>query len=241
MATFGMISATVADVRRRIAAACARVGRDSAAVTLIGVTKTVSVDRIGEATAAGLTVFGENRVQEAAAKIEALRQTPGASRAAEWHLIGTLQRNKVRQAVELFDLVHSVESVELAQALERHACAIGKRQAVLIQVNVTGEATKHGVAFDRAEEVAGAVAAMPGLSLRGLMTMAALGATPEATRAAFRQLRQIGEQLARRGVWAAAEPALSMGMSDDFEIAVEEGATMVRIGRALFGERGPRR
>lgn len=229
----------MADIRRRIAQACARSGREVSSVTLIGVTKTVPPERLREAIAAGLTVFGENRVQEAAAKIRALHALrPAPPATIRWHLVGTLQRNKACQAVELFDLIHSVDSLAVAEAVARQARRLGKCQSALVQVNVTGEAGQHGVRPEEAEALAEAVAAMPGLALWGFMTIGPLGAAPETTRAAFRRLRQIRDDaVARHPAWRDAGRELSMGMSDDFEIAVEEGATMVRVGRALFGER----
>jgi len=217
-------------VRERIAAAAARAGRDAASVTLITVSKTVPVERLRGIETARATDLGENRVREAAAKIEAL------GRPVSWHLIGHLQRNKARAAVELFDLIHSVDDVELAQTLDRHASALGKRQRVLFQVNVSGEESKDG--FDPAAlpAVAERLAALPSLRPEGLMTIAPQGAGDAELRRVFGALRALHEQLAP--VFGAERwRQLSMGMSDDYETAVEEGATLVRVGRAIFGER----
>ncbi len=235
-----MLSASVADVQRRIAAACARTGRLAADVVIIGVTKTVSVDRIVGAVAVGLRQFGENRVQEAVVKIHQLHEADCVHRdVVQWHMIGTLQRNKVQQAVELFDLIHSIDSAALAEEVNRQAGQIGKRQPVLIQVNVFGERTKHGVLPDAVEPLVQTISQLSHLEGRGFMTMAPLGASPEVVRDSFHRLRVLRDQVCGGRVLSGQPWAqLSMGMSDDFELAVEEGATMVRIGRALFGERG---
>lgn len=238
------IARQIAAVRARIAAAADRAGRDPAAVRLVGVTKTHPPELVREALAAGLADVGENRVQEAEAKIAAL--APERSRLI-WHLIGHLQSNKARRATQLFDYVHSVDSLRLAQALSRHAVA--ERPAplpILLQVNVSGEASKEGFDLDRWEERPTALAAfladverileLPGLRLDGLMTIAPWGSDPEQARPHFRAACALRDELARRlpgDHWAE----LSMGMTDDFEVAIEEGATIVRVGRAIFGAR----
>jgi pyridoxal phosphate enzyme (YggS family) len=214
----------IAAVRSRIDAACARAGRDPSGVTLIGVTKTHRADIVQAAYDAGLRHFGENRVQEGRAKIEALRSaTPGAT----WHLIGHLQTNKIAAALECFDILHGIDSVRLAQAISERA---GTPIDIMLEVNVAGEASKFGM---RPADVAGAVeaiGAMPGLRLRGLMAVAPVVDDPEDARPVFRRLRELRD--------AAGLTELSMGMTDDFEVAVEEGATFVRVGRAIFGARG---
>ncbi len=235
------VAERLARVRERIAMAAARAGRSPDAITLVAVTKTHPPALIAEALAAGATDLGENRVQEAAAKIPAL----AGDRAPRWHLIGHLQRNKARLAAELFDLIHSVDSLRLAEALARHV-APGRRLPVLLQVNVSGEATKEG--FDLAGGLANrpaldallpeveAILALPSLEVRGLMTIAPISASPEDARPTFAALRELRDDLARRypdAGWAE----LSMGMTDDFEAAIAEGATIVRVGRAIFGER----
>ena len=215
----------------RIASACSRSGRPSSGVTLVAVTKTVPVERIRVAVEAGFTVLGENRVQEAAPKIAEL----GRERAS-WHLIGPLQSNKAARAIDLFDVVESVDSIALARRLDRLAADHGRTEVpVLLEVNVDADPGKSGYRVDRVEAELVELADVPRLRLLGLMTVGRLATDPEQARPTFRRLRELSERLRAR------EPrlgdALSMGMSDDFEVAVEEGATIVRLGRAIFGER----
>lgn len=198
-------------------------------VNIIAVTKTHPADAVTAALAAGLTAVGENRVQEALAKQEALPGVP-----VEWHLIGSLQRNKARQAVNRFALIHSVDSLALAQELDRRA-APGSRQRVLVQVNCSAEPQKGGVEPDQLPALLEAVARLERLELQGLMTMAALTEDLTVQRQAFRRLRALRDAAEGRG---HRLPELSMGMSGDYLVAVEEGATMVRLGTLLFGERG---
>ena len=221
------IEANVARVCARIAEAALRGGRQPESVQLVAVTKTVGPERIRQAAACGLRVFGENRVQEARAKVS---EVPGVS----WHLIGSLQRNKVKEALRLFEVIHSVDSVGLAEELSRRSMERGTRRAeVLLQVNISQEPQKHGVAPEEAERVVGAVLDLQGLRLRGLMGMAPLVDTPEAARPSFRRLRELRDRL-EEAFPEAGVYELSMGMTDDFEVAIEEGATIVRVGRALF-------
>jgi len=221
------IDANIARVRARIAEAALRGGRRPESVQLVAVTKTVGPERIREAVACGLRVFGENRVQEARAKVS---EVPGVS----WHLIGSLQRNKVKEALRLFEVIHSMDSVGLAEELSRRSMERGTRRAeVLLQVNISQEPQKHGVAPEEAERVVGAVLELQGLRLRGLMGMAPLVETPEAARPSFRRLRELRDRLGE-AFPEAGVCELSMGMTDDFEVAIEEGATIVRVGRALF-------
>jgi hypothetical protein len=221
------------EVRGRIARAAARVGRDPRAVVLVGVVKTVPVERIREALESGLADLGENRVQEAEAHVGALGRT-----AARWHLVGHLQRNKAVRAIELFDRVHGVDSAGLAETLSRRAAAAGRRLPVLVEVNVSGETSKFGVAPEGAMVLLERVAPLPGLALEGLMTVGAPVASAEEARPGFARLRALRDRVER--ALGRRLPELSMGMSDDFEVAVEEGATLVRIGRALFGDRPAR-
>lgn len=218
------------EVRGRIRAAAARSGRPPERVTLVGVTKTVAAEVVQEAVALGLTDLGENRVQEAQAKIQAV----GRDR-ARWHLIGHLQRNKSGRAVELFDRFHSVDDVDLAETLSRHAVSSGRPLPVLVEVNVSGEATKFGVAPDGLEPLLERIAALPGLRLDGLMTVGPMVERAEDARAGFARLRTLRDRAEQR--LGLALPELSMGMSGDFEVAVEEGSTMVRVGSAIFGAR----
>jgi pyridoxal phosphate enzyme (YggS family) len=217
-------------VLNRIERAAARAGRDPAAVTLVAVSKTVAADRVQAAIDAGLVILGENRVQEAATKVPA---THGAT----WHLIGPLQSNKAGRAVELFDVVESVDSLELARRLDRLA---GERRPhrplpVLLQVNVADDPAKAGFAPDAVAAALPEILALPNLRAEGLMTIGALVDSAEAARPTFRALHDLAAGLRVRH--PALGAALSMGMSDDFEVAVEEGATIVRVGRALFGDR----
>ena len=218
------------EVRGRIAAAAAHSGRPAEGVTLVGVTKTVAVAAVQAAVAFGLNDLGESRVQEAQAKI----QVVGRDR-ARWHLIGHLQRNKAGRAVELFDRFHCVDGADLAEALSRHAVSSGRSLPVLVEVNVSGEATKFGVAPEELEPLLERIAALPGLRLDGLMTVGPMVERAEDARAGFARLRALRDRAEPR--LGRALPELSMGMSGDFEVAVEEGSTMVRVGSAIFGER----
>lgn len=220
------LAANVARVRERIADATLRSGRRPEDVLLVAVTKTVGLDRIREAIACGLRVFGENRVQEAREKVPHL---PGVS----WHLIGSLQRNKVKEALRLFEVVHSVDSLPLAEEISRRAPEGGRPAEVLIQVNISHEPQKHGVAPEAARDLVAAASRLPGIRIRGLMGIAPIVPRPEEARPCFRLLRELRDRL-REALPGAELPDLSMGMTDDFEVAVEEGSTMVRIGRALF-------
>jgi len=217
------LAANIERIRDRIAAACQRAGRDAGDVLLLGVTKTVAPELVDQAVAAGLAVFGENKIQEAQAKI------PAVAGRARWHFIGHLQTNKARAAVALFDLIQSVDSVKLAGELDKWAAVAGKTQPVLLEINIAGEASKHGLRPADAPAALAKINRLAHLDVRGLMTIPPAAADPELTRQYFRQLRQLRDQLGL--------PELSMGMSYDFEIAVEEGATIIRVGAAIFGER----
>jgi pyridoxal phosphate enzyme (YggS family) len=230
-----MAMGTVADnlnaVKERIAKAAARVGRDPEAVRLVAVTKTMPVERIREAIEAGQRVFGENRVQEAQVKIEAL------GRAVQWHLIGHLQRNKVKFVCELFDLIESVDSLRLAQDINARAAQHDVVMPVLIQVNIGDETTKSGVPAAEALALVQQVAALPHIAIRGLMCVPPAVEIAEHARPYFVELRTLAEQIAREPIATVSMAELSMGMSHDFEVAIEEGATMVRVGSAIFGQR----
>ena len=226
---------TVADnldaLRERIAKAAARAGRDPAGVTLVAVTKTMPVERIREAIDAGQRVFGENRVQEAQAKVEAL------GRDVQWHLIGHLQRNKVKFVCGLFDMIHSVDSLPLAQDISGRAARSSMVMPVLIQVNIGDEATKSGVDPSETLALVRQVAALPHVAVRGLMCVPPAVEIAEHARPYFVQLRTLAAQIERERIPNVAMTELSMGMSHDFEVAIEEGATMVRVGSAIFGPR----
>ncbi len=204
-------------------------------VTLIAVTKTQSPEVVREAFAAGLKVVGENRVQEAVEKAVQLSDLP-----LEWHLIGHLQTNKVKQAVALFSLIHSVDSPKLAAEIDRCAQNAGKMQNVLLQINIAHESTKSGVAPEEAEELADVIASLPHLRLCGIMTIAPLYQDPEQTRPIFREMRTLFERLRKKSLHPESFRWLSMGMTHDYKVAVEEGANMVRIGTGLFGVRTTR-
>jgi PLP dependent protein len=223
------IQERLAAVRRRIETAAARSGRPSSAVTLVAVSKTMPAAAIREAVSAGVKILGENRVQEAREKIEAL---PGA---VEWHLIGHLQTNKAKLAVGLFDCIHSLDSIRLAQELGRHAEEAGRRLRCLVEVNVGEETQKSGAAAAEVRPLLEAARRLPQLSIQGLMTIPPFLPDSESVRPFFRRLRDLRDRLESEG-WTL--PDLSMGMSHDFEVAIEEGATLVRIGTAIFGSRG---
>src|SRR5262245_50764140 len=225
--------ARLARIRARMERAAERAGRDPASITLVGASKQVSAERLREALHAGLADVGENRVQEAREKIAALA---GDGRGAVWHLIGHLQSNKAKLAAALFDWVHSVDSPEIARELDRRAAEAGRRIRVLVEVNTSGEASKFGVAPDAALGLMETLAACCALEPRGLMTVGPLTDDIEASRPAYRLLAQRLRD-AQRAFPGARLDQLSMGMSADFEVAIEEGATMVRVGTALFGPR----
>jgi len=225
-----VIAAARAAVLERIASACRRAGRDPASVTLVAISKLVAPERLRAAVAAGCDVLGENRVQEAEAKSPLV---PGPC----WHLVGPLQANKARRAVGLFDVLEAVDSLELARRLDRVAAEVrpGRPLPVLLQVNVDADPAKAGFSTDALAASLGELLDLPRLEVRGLMTIGRLAAAPEDARPTFVAMRELGARL--RAAHPGLGPDLSMGMTDDFEVAVEEGATIVRVGRALFGER----
>ena len=229
------IAENVATVRERISAAARRAGRNPDDITLMAVSKTFPAERIREAYAAGLRIFGENRVQEFLGKADALRDLTGA----EWHLIGHLQSNKAAKAAELFSAVDSVDSLRLAEKLDSSAEKLGKTLSVLIEINLGGEEAKSGVAPGSAEleQILLAAPQWKNLNVRGLMTIPPFTDDPEGARPFFRQLRELRDPIASRHVPAVGMDVLSMGMSHDFEVAIEEGSTCVRVGTAIFGER----
>lgn len=223
------IGARIAQVRNRIAAAARRSGRAPEAVTLVAVSKTMPPEAVREAIAAGVQDLGENRVQEARDKIAAC---PGR---ASWHLIGHLQSNKAKLAVELFDCIQSLDSLRLGEELQRHGQRLGKRVRCLVQVNVGAEAQKSGSASSELRELLEGLRELPNLQVDGLMAIPPFLDDPEAVRPYFRRLRELRDALAGTGLVGSD---LSMGMTGDFEVAIEEGATLVRIGTAIFGGRG---
>lgn len=218
-------------VKQRIEAAAARAGRNPSDIQLMAVSKTVLPERIGEAINAGLTLFGENYVQEAREKI------PAIGKNVSWHMIGHLQTNKAKYVVHLFDAIHSVDRLELAQELSKRAGQIKRHLDILIEINVAGEASKSGVAPDEALNLIRQIAVLPNLSIRGLMTMPPFCDNPEESRPYFKALRALRDEIAKAAIDGVSMDELSMGMTDDFEVAIEEGATILRVGRAIFGQR----
>jgi hypothetical protein len=221
-------AARLKKVQEKIAAAASRAKRDPAEIELIAVSKTQTVENIREAMRAGIHTFGENKVQEAARKIAELER-------GSWHLIGHLQINKAKVAVQIFDSIDSVDRLELAQEIDTRVETVGKTQNVLLQVNVAGESTKFGCSPDAARSLAESINNLPRLCLRGLMTIAPFAEEPEPSRPHFAALRDLRDTLERET--GLQLPVLSMGMSGDFAVAIEEGSTSVRIGTALFGPR----
>jgi PLP dependent protein len=221
------IAENLAGIQLRIRAACERAGRDPATVLLLPVSKGHSAESIEQAAALGLHIFGENKVQEARAKI------PQCSSRLQFHMIGHLQSNKARDAVQLFSCIQSIDSIALAEEVNKWAEKLSKRVPILLEVNTAGEASKFGFSPDHLPVEA--INQLPRLELQGLMTIAPYSPTPERARPYFQRLRELNEDCSQK--LGAPLPHLSMGMSGDFEIAIEEGATIVRIGTALFGPR----
>ena len=232
---FMSIPTNIALVRQRMEDAARRAGRSPEEIALMAVTKTVEPARIRAAYEAGLRVFGENRVQEFAEKSGALSDM----REAEWHMIGHLQTNKAGRAAELFAAVDSIDSLKLAEKLNVAAEKLGKKISVLIEINVGGEAAKSGIALDspEIEEILRAVPRLESLLFQGLMTVPPFTDDPEGSRPYFRKLRELRDAIARRRLPSVSMDVLSLGMSHDFEVAIEEGSTCVRVGTAIFGER----
>jgi pyridoxal phosphate enzyme (YggS family) len=221
----------IAQVRSKIAEAAQRAGRGSDEITLVAVSKTVAIELVQMAYNLGVTNFGENRVQDALPKIAAFHPQEVC-----WNMIGHVQSNKAGKVVRAFDCVQSVDSLHIAEALNCHAREQEKRLPILLQVNVSGEESKEGMALAEAPELARQIAALPHLEVRGLMTIAPLVENPEEVRTVFRKLRLLRDDL-RSDLPQYSWQDLSMGMTDDYQVAIEEGATIVRIGRAIFGER----
>jgi pyridoxal phosphate enzyme (YggS family) len=221
----------IARIRETIAEAAAKSGRDAGDVKIMGVTKTVDDERIMEAIACGITIMGENYVQEAKRKIETMGHD------SEWHMIGHLQSNKAKYAVRLFDMIHSVDRLGLAKELDKRAKGSETIMKVLIEVNTGGEETKSGVSQEEAIDLVREVSILNNLFVQGLMTMPPWFDDPEDARPYFVKLRDLKNRIVDEAIEGVAMVELSMGMTDDYGIAVEEGATIVRIGRAIFGER----
>jgi len=225
-----MIAENIRLVRERIAKACARAGRDPAQITIVAISKNRSAEEVGEVIGAGITDIGENKLQEARLKADSRKL-----KAVRWHMVGHLQSNKVKDAVKIFDLIHSVDSEDLAQEIDKQAAKISKVQDILIQVNTSGEESKFGLSPKQAIEAILKIRTLKNLSVKGLMTIAPLVDNPEKVRLYFRALRELRDSIYQLQVTSYQLPFLSMGMSDDFEVAIEEGADIVRIGRAIYG------
>lgn len=228
----GTIARRVQSVLTKIRSAEAKAGRPAGSVRLVAATKTVTVDRIQEGLNAGLTILGENRVQEALPKVAAFSEAP-----VRWHFIGQLQRRKVRSVIGLFEVLHSVDSLELAQEIDRRAGEVGCRQSVLIEVNIGNEPTKAGFSPDDLVQAVTTMAECSHISIRGLMTIPPQTDHPDSARPYFRKLNELAQQIAALKIPSVRMDELSMGMSSDYEAAIEEGATLVRVGTAIFGAR----
>ena len=225
------IVSNVMGIRQRMAAAAERCGRNHEDINLMAVSKTIPPERVHEAIKAGITWFGENYVQEAREKIPAVGQN------VSWHMIGHLQTNKVKYVVHLFDWIHSVDRIELARELDKRAAQNQRTLKVLIEVNVSGEVSKSGAEPSRVLELVRQISVMPNLNVQGLMTMPPFFENPEEARPYFVALRRLRDKIEGENIPGVQMKELSMGMTGDFEVAIEEGATIIRVGRAIFGER----
>ena len=227
----GQITKNLEELHKEIGTAAGKAGRNPEEIKLVAVTKTVELERIKEALEAGVTAVGENRVQEARSKYEYLPKD------IEWHLIGSLQTNKVKQAVSMFDLIHSVDRMSLAEEISKQSLKMDKIMDILIQINISGEESKHGADLAEAEELVRYAAALPGIKVKGLMTIAPFVDDPEETRPVFRGLKRVQEELRAKDIPGVELDYLSMGMTNDFMVAIEEGANIIRVGSGIFGER----
>ncbi len=232
-----MISEQLVDVREKITAAAGRAGRDPAEIRLIAVAKGQPVEKVMEAVQAGVTDIGENYAQEMLEHQEALRLASLAQDQLRWHFIGHLQRNKVKQIIGLVSLIHSVDSIDLAREIDRRAAALDKVQEILIEINLGSEDSKSGIDPEKAPELIRELSPMGHLTLKGLMALPPFLPDPEAVRPYFVRLRQIRDAINAGNVYKTPLTELSMGMTHDFEVAIEEGATIVRVGTGIFGER----
>jgi pyridoxal phosphate enzyme (YggS family) len=219
-------------IKERIRQAAKSCNRNPDSIRLVAVSKTVPAETVKEAIEAGATILGENYVQDAREKFDALVHYP-----VSWHFIGHLQSNKAKYAVRLFDLIHSVDSLKLARALDKEAKKVDKIQPILVQVNISGEDTKSGISAEDAPGLISEISHLKNLSIKGLMTMPPYFYQPEKVRPYFAALRELRDQMKKQSLPNVSLEELSMGMTGDFEVAIEEGATLVRIGTAIFGER----
>lgn len=229
----GMIADNVQHIRRRVASACARAGRTAEELTLVAVSKTFDSSQIRRAVEAGVNDIGENFVQELVHKRDELNDLP-----VRWHFIGHLQTNKVKYIAGWIHLIHSVDSLRLGEEISKYASRVGRVLDVLVEVNTSGEATKYGVNPERTTPLIEELSALPSLRVQGLMTVGPFAEDPEESRSAYRMLRDVAGNARQKGFQL---PHLSMGMTNDFEVAIEEGATIVRVGTAIFGKRATKR
>ena len=226
-----MMRENILTIRQRIAGASSKINQDPSRIIIVAVAKGRAVEQIKEVIEAGITDIGENRVQEAVLKYDAVRDTPYAVQ-PKWHMVGHLQTNKVKDAVRTFDLIQSVDSLRLAEEIDKHASKIGKTQNILIEIKTSSEASKSGLNPDGAIEVIKEIDKLKKINIKGLMTIAPLAADPEDARPYFRKLKELLNNV--NSILNTQYSILSMGMSDDFEVAIEEGANMIRLGRAIF-------
>lgn len=225
----GTVKDNLETINKKIKEAALKVNRDPQEIKLIAVTKTATLEQIKEAINEGVKIIGENKVQEAKGKYQVLTTE------VKWHLIGHLQTNKVKYAVEIFDLIHSVDSIKLAKEIDKRSVQFKKTIDVLIEVNISGEETKYGYNPEKVEAFLKEISEFSGIRVRGLMTIAPISKNKEEVRPYFRRLRELSERIRDKNIKNIKMDYLSMGMTDDFEIAIEEGANMVRIGRGIFG------
>ena len=230
-----MIRDNIAGIKRRIDLACARAGRDAKEIITVAVSKGRTVEEMREALACGITDIGENKVQEAILKYNNLTSNTHNLKPVKWHMVGHLQTNKAKDAVGIFDLIHSLDSLRLAQEINRQAQRLNKIQDILIEVNTSGESSKFGVKPEEAVDVIEEISGLKNICLKGLMVIAPIADNPEKARPYFKLLREIGDKVIQRLKTSDQRLILSMGMSDDFEVAIEEGADIIRLGRAIFG------
>jgi pyridoxal phosphate enzyme (YggS family) len=225
----GTVKDNLEAINKKIKEAALKVNRDPQEIKLVAVTKTATLEQIKEAINEGVKIIGENKVQEAKGKYQVLTTE------VKWHLIGHLQTNKVKYAVEIFDLIHSVDSIKLAKEIDKRSVQFKKTIDVLIEVNISGEETKYGYNPEKVEAFLKEISEFSGIRVRGLMTIAPISKNKEEVRPYFRRLRELSERIRDKNIKNIKMDYLSMGMTDDFEIAIEEGANMVRIGRGIFG------
>lgn len=229
-----MIRDNILKIKERVALACSKIDKDPLGISIIAVTKGRKIEQIKEACEAGLTEIGENKVQEAVLKYHQLQTCGSKFRAVKWHMVGHLQANKAKDAVEIFDLIQSVDSLHLAAEINKRAAKINKVQDILLEVNISAEKAKFGLKPYEVSEVINATAQFKNINIKGLMAVAPIAENPDKNRSYFKELREIEDRINTLQLSPYALHILSMGMTDDFEAAIEEGANMVRLGRAIF-------